>query len=66
MGVDTHTRAQHSNNTHTSKSESARNKMIELQLKNVLKSLYNNSTTWSQRFRVVVCSNVAWVLLHGS
>jgi hypothetical protein len=37
-GVETHTRAQHSNKTHTSKEESAQIKTIESQLKNVLKS----------------------------
>jgi hypothetical protein len=61
MGVETHTRAQRSNNTHTSKRESAQNKTTELHLKNALKSLSNNLTTWSQRFEVVVCSKGAWV-----
>jgi hypothetical protein len=54
MGVETHTRAQRGNNKHTSKRESARNKTIELYLKNMLKYLSNNSTAWSQKFRVVV------------
>jgi hypothetical protein len=43
MGVETHTRAQHSNNTHTSKRESTRIKTTELQVKNVLKSFSNKS-----------------------
>ena len=57
--VETHTSAQHSNNTHTSKRESAQIKTTESQLKNALKYLSNKSTAWSQRFGVVVCSKYA-------
>jgi hypothetical protein len=46
-GVEMHTRAQHSNNTHISKRESARIKTTKSQLKNVLKSLSNKSIAWS-------------------
>ena len=45
---------------HTSERESAQIKTTESQLKNTLKYLFNKSTTWSQRFRVVVCSKCAW------
>jgi hypothetical protein len=44
-GVETHARAQRSNNTHTSKRESAQIKTTESQLKNALKSPSNKSTT---------------------
>jgi hypothetical protein len=37
--VERHTRAQHNNNTHTSKDDSAQIKTTESQLKNTLKSL---------------------------
>jgi hypothetical protein len=57
--VETHTRAQRSNNTHISKEKSARIKMTESQFKNTLKSLSNKSKAWSRSFRVVGCSNYA-------
>jgi hypothetical protein len=60
MGVETHTRAQYSNNKHTSEKRE-RTKQNYLQLKNMPKSLSNKSTAWPQRFRVVVCSKGAWV-----
>jgi hypothetical protein len=62
IGVETHTRAQHSNNMHTNEKREHMNQMIELQLKNAPKSLFNKSTSWSQRFRVIVCSKGALVI----
>jgi RNase P subunit RPR2 len=67
MGVETHTQEHNRiNNTHTSQEESARIKTTESQLKIALKSISNESTTWSQSLKVVVCSKCACILLYGA
>jgi hypothetical protein len=61
-GVEhTHKNLSCSNNTHTSLEKSARNNTVELQVKNALKSISNETTTWSRGFEVVVYSNNACV-----
>jgi hypothetical protein len=55
-----HTRAQHSNNTHKCKEESATTKRRGNDSENTLKSLSNTSEAWLQSLGVVGCSKYAW------
>jgi hypothetical protein len=61
MRVETHTRPQRSNNTHISikREHTKQNDRVTTQER--VQSLSKKSTTWSQRFEVVVCSKGAWV-----
>jgi cell shape-determining protein MreC len=66
MGVETHTRTQSQQQQHTQVKKRAQESKQQSQLKNMLKSLSNESTAWSRSLGVVDYSKCAYILLHGT